>query len=349
MKKLKEQVFHLIDAEGNDHPEEQQNIGVAINGVKPISKESVFCLTEFEDGELYGTSLLSYFTPKDGKLVHGNTTVEFFNIDTNAPLKVTEITRPSFTNDVEINLEYVSLFSQLMGVPKPEELFADILDEGEKKTLIAEREARIKEQTETATKEREAKIIAEVQKADTLVEEISKEQDAGQLKAVPENKYYDRIITLDDDLLPEGKKTTDIHSLMVACVETLTASAQQVNNESEEIEKKEKELMGAINPDYLVTPKKYSDFISFYVRNNGWKEFIKAPLHFFYSPNWSEEQEDPFVLIKRGRDFFEEVATELIEETDKVVSVEYTDGGEVKTLQIDLEKGEIITEETAKA
>lgn len=353
MKDLKEQIFNTTEVDGTDLDlQEGEKIQFSKNGGEGIPLENLFRKHSFEGEELYGTSLLSYFTPTDGKLVLGKTVVELFVVGTSStrPVKVTEISRPTFTDDVAIDLEYMTIFSQLMDIENPEVVFADILEEEEKQALISARETKQKEATERATRERNDKIVAETAKADALIAEISSEEELAVLVAKEGMEYHDRIMALNDDLLPEGKKQNDIGIIKVARAQALLPPPPPVVEPPAPVEppqpqvdvEAENKIREAINPDYLVTEKKYSDFLDFYVKKHGWKEFVLGLVHFFYSPDWEAEDEEPFVIVKRGTNFWEDVQAEIKEETEKMVVVEYKDSEEVKTIVLDTEKGEVL-------
>lgn len=352
MKDLKEQIFNIKESDGvNDLDlQEGEKIQFSKNGGEGIPLENLFRKHSFESEELYGTSLLSYFIPTDGKLVLGKTVVELFVVGTSStrPVKVTEISRPIFTDDVEIDLEYITIFSELMDIENPEVVFADILEEEEKQALITSRETKQKEATERATREMNEKIVAETAKADALIAEMSSEEVLSELEV--QGKYTERILALNDDLLPEGKKKADITGIQVSRAQSLLPPPPPVVEPAAPVEppqpqvdvEAENKIREAINPDYLVTQAKYDEFLKFYVEKHGWKEFVLGLVHFFYSPDWEAEGEEPFVIVKRGTDFWEDVQAEIKEETDKRVVVEYKDGEESKTLVLDTEKGEVL-------
>lgn len=355
MKDLKEQIFNVKESDGvNDLDlQEGEKIQFSKNGGEGIPLENLFRKHSFEGEELYGTSLLSYFTPTDGKLVLGKTVVELFVVGTSSAraVKVSEITRPLFTDDVQIDLEYITIFSELMDIENPEVVFADILEEEEKQALISARETKKKEATEKATKERNENIVAETAKADALIAEISSEEVFSELEAQEGLKYHDRIMALNDDLLPEGKKQNDIAVIKLSRAQALlppppppvVEPPAPVEPPQPEVDvEAENKVREAINPDYLVTEAQYKEFLDFYVKKHGWKEFVLGLVHFFYSPDWEVEEEEPFVIVKRGTNFWEDVQAEIKEETDKRVVVEYKDSEEVKTIVLDTEKGEVL-------
>lgn len=206
--KLKEQIFHVTDAENIPMDMSQQrDSSVILNGKdNEIKLEHVFRRFELdeEEGTIYGTSLLSYFTIKDGKLVDGEgNTVEFFTAD-KKPILVTAITRPDLTDDATIDFEYVKAFSELIGINKPDELFADLLSDEEKQIFASERQKREAdveaenkrkadadaEKKALADAELENKKLADAQTEKKLADEELKKQADAEARAKVDPDYF---------------------------------------------------------------------------------------------------------------------------------------------------------------
>lgn len=301
--KLKEKIFYATDAEGTEIDfSAEKDILFFNNKVNTGLKiQDVFrtLFLDEEKGAIYGTSLISYFTPQeDGSLAEpeGNKvsfviTREGFHI----LLKVTAIERPSLYEDVNINFDYIKAFAELIGITKPDELFFDLLTQEEKEVFATER----------ARKEAEKKGLDNAQ---AEKERIAKEEQ-----------------------------------------EAANALIQQV----EAKKKADDEARAKVNPDYIVEEKKYRSLQKDYEANN-FKEYISGDVHFFYNKDWRDYKEEPFVLIKRGDTWFEDVETalhtndEAITEDDKEVQLEYVDGEERKKVILDLQKGEISVAGTEK-
>lgn len=287
--KLKEKIFEVTDEKGNPLDLSQEtNISVIINGIDSGLKINDIFRNHslIEDvGTIYGTSLLSYFTPKDGKLIDGEGhTVEFFDTNKNPILVIDNTDEPFFDDDSIISFEYIKAFSELVGIKKADELFAPLLSDEEKEIFASERKSLLEkeESTRIALEQKEA-IEKEKQEADTI--ELEKQKEADYKKK------------LDD------------------------------------------ELRSKISPDYIVEEKKYKEYQKFYSDNN-FKEYISGNVHLFYNKDWRDYKEDPFVLVKRGDKWWEDVETEVddIHEYDKRVALVFVDGTDKKTVVLDLEK-----------
>lgn len=297
--KLKEKIFHVTDAEGNliDLSEEKE-IAVIINGKDSGLKiQEVFrtVVLDEEEGEIYGTSLLSYFTPQEnGSLIEpeGNT-VSFLvkREGSTIPLKVTEITRPSLYDDVDISFEYIKAFAELIGITKADELFAELLNDAEKEVFASERNKR---EADAETKK----------KADADAETKRKANEDAETK---------RLADI------EAKKQADT------------------------------DARAKVDPDYLVEEPKYKQHQKFY-GDLGFKEYTGDNVHFFYSNKWQEYKEDPFVLVKRGDNWWEDVEVDVdnITEDEKTVQLEYADGEVRKKLTLDLESGKVSVSDAEK-
>lgn len=188
---LKEKIIRTTDANGNlNDLTNEPSIPVLINGKdNNITLEHIFRRYDLdqEDSTIYGTSLLSYFTPKDGKLVdaEGNT-VEFLTSDRKPILIIDNTEEPDLSEDAEISFDYIQAFSELVGIKKPDELFADILTDDEKAIFVSARNVRDTEakkivDAENAKKQLETeaqqKIATEAQKI-VNAEEAKKQADA---------------------------------------------------------------------------------------------------------------------------------------------------------------------------
>lgn len=294
---LKEKKFEVRDADGNRiDMSNQQDAPVLINGKdNKVRLEHVFKKFELDEDEgiIYGTSLLSYFTVADGKLVdkEGNT-VELLTTEGKPILIVDNTEEPFFDDDVEIDFEYVQAFSQLIGINKPDEIFAQLLSDEEKALFTTEREAR--EADANTKKKAKEKVEAEVKQKQDEAKELADKETA----------------------LAESKKKAD------------------------------EEARAKVDPQYFVDEKKYKKHHKFYTDEDDgleWKEYVVGNVHLFYGKDWAEIKEDPFVLVKRGDNWWEDCETDVdnITEDEKTVQIEFVDGEEKKKITLDLEKGEI--------
>lgn len=100
---------------------------------------------------------------------------------------------------------------------------------------------------------------------------------------------------------------------------------------------KEKELKASINPKFVNIKKDYLANQNFY-RSIDFKEYVDGFIHLFYGKS---DDENPFVLIKRGADWWEEPQdTQIADETDTTIVIEFTDGETLKQINLDITTGE---------
>lgn len=304
--KLKEKILHTTDEAGAIHDLSKVGaIAVFSNGIdNGVNVEDVFktIALDEEEGEIYGTSLLSYFTPQeDGSLkdLEGNT-VQLRIREGNVLLKVTEISRPTLYEDVDISADYIKIFSELLGITKPDELFTDLLSDTDKEAIKSEREAK------------ELKVKTQVE--------------------------------------ADAKTKTEAEAKIKADADKAKADADKATADAEAIVQAEAEARAKIEDGFLVEEKKYKKYQDFYADLQTFKEYINGDVHFFYGAKWGEYNEDPFVLIKRGADFYEDAETDVdnITEDDKTVKLEFVDGGVRKTITLDIATNEISVAETEK-
>ena len=296
---LIEKIFRVTNAEGQPIDlSEEKDIAVIINGKdNGIKLEHVFrkyALDE-DEGTIYGTSLLAYFTPKDGKLVDAEGhTIEFLTTERKPILVTDNLEEPFLDDDADIDFDYVKAFSELVGINKPDELFAELLSDSEKEVFASERNKR----------EADSK-----QKADA---------DA-QLKADA-----------------EAKKKADTDAKQKEDEETIKKQADA-------------DARAKVDPDYLIEEPRYKQHQKFY-GELGFKEYAGDNVHLFYGKKWKDYNEDPFVLVKRGDNWWEDVETDVdnIVEDEKTVQLEFIDGEERKKLTLDLENGKISVEGAEK-
>jgi hypothetical protein len=289
---LIEKIFRGTDAEGNANDlSDEKDMAIIIDGKdNGIKLEHVFrkyALNE-DDGAIYGTSLLSYFTPKDGKLVDAEGhTVEFLTSDRKPFLIIDNMEEPFLDDDAEIDIDYVKAFSELIGINKPDVIFADLLNDDEKEMFASERRR----------KEADAKKKADDEAKQKEDEELKKKQ-------------------ADED----AKKQADA------------------------------EARAKVNPDYFVDEAKYTKHQKFYSNLQTFKEYIDGNVHLFYGNKWKDYDEDPFVLVKSGDDWWEDVETDVenIKEDDKTIELEYKDGEVWKKVVLDVATDTISVAEIEK-
>lgn len=173
--KLKTKLFLITDSTGEEMDIENRNIGIYLNGEKhPASVAELFNYAEYDEGEIYGNSLLSYYqVTDDGKLSVEGSTIELRDDDTQEQIKFVRIVRPSVNDDGQISFDVVRLFSESFTIAKPDEVFTDLTDE-EKQIFISERaiqEATTQKQKAAAQKALDdaeiERLAAEKSKADS--------------------------------------------------------------------------------------------------------------------------------------------------------------------------------------
>ena len=196
---IKERIFETTDAEGIRHDlSALTSIPVIINGKdNQITLQHVFRKFDLEeaDGEIFGVSLLSYFTAKDGKLVDAEGNTVEFQLPDGKPLLITDNTQEPFIYDeAEVDLEYIKAFSELIGIKKPDELFADLLSETEKEYFTTER----------GKKEAEQSTIASQKKAeeDALLEQKKQKEEEDRIA----NEKKEIIAKIDPAYLVDERK-----------------------------------------------------------------------------------------------------------------------------------------------
>lgn len=174
----------ITDSKGEEVNVKRKNIGIYLNGKKTdFSMRDLFKYTEYDDGEIYGDSLLGYYAATDdGKLSVAGSVVEFRDEDSGEQIKVVKIKRPGLTNDDEITFEEVQKFAHDFSIEKPEEVFPDLNDE-EKQVFIAEREKREAETAKEKAAAAQALAEAETARVAKEKEDAEKETLAAAVKA----------------------------------------------------------------------------------------------------------------------------------------------------------------------
>lgn len=194
---LKTKKILFTDSQGKEINVKCCKIDIYLNGKKTaFSLLEMFSYIEFDAGEIYGNSLLSFYkVQEDGSLHVAGSTVQLFNANTNEFILVKEIVRPGMHDDDEISFDEVKKFAHDFSIEKPEEVFPDLNDE-EKQVFVAEREKReaetAKEKAEAAKALQEAetaRLEKEKEDAATAAEQADKDLRA---KVKPENIYYDK-------------------------------------------------------------------------------------------------------------------------------------------------------------
>lgn len=186
--KLQTQLFLITDAKGKEINVEKKNIILALNGERlTTGLKDIFSGLEFDAGEIYGNSLLSYYNVnEDGSLEVEGSKVQLLDAETDEPILVKRIKRPGVHNDSTISFEDIQKFSDYFKIAKPDEVFSN-LSAPEKQILmearISREEVLKKQAADTLATEIEA--LANQQKADAL----EKEKSEAELKASIDPAY----------------------------------------------------------------------------------------------------------------------------------------------------------------
>lgn len=179
--KLLTQLFLIKDSKGKNADANGKNIVLALNGEKTDTKvQDMFSELEFDSGEIYGNSLLSYYSvQEDGSLQVEGSKIQFIDADTDEIILIKKIERPYIKSDGNISFEDIKAFSEYFKIAKPDEVFVHLSEE-EKQAFITKRQ-----EAETAG---QASALATAKaKADS--DRIEKEQAEIALKASIDPAY----------------------------------------------------------------------------------------------------------------------------------------------------------------
>ena len=189
--KLQTQLFLITDSKGISTNVEDRSIVVALNGERlPTRLQDVFTGLEFDDGEIYGNSLLSYYNiNEDGSLEVDGSKVQLMDAETDEMINVKRIKRPTVHDDSYISFENIQKFAEYFKIAKPDEVFSH-LNATEKQLFISDRLTK-----ETAI-QNSASQAAEAAVSKAAADLWEKEQAEISLKAsidpnyVQDNKAY---------------------------------------------------------------------------------------------------------------------------------------------------------------
>lgn len=170
--KLRSQIFITTDTKGKKINVEGRDIVLALNGEKLSTRLfDIFKHLEFDMGEIYGNSLLSYYIPQeDGSLAVEGSKIQFMDAKTDELILIKGFEKPSIHDDGPINFQNVKEFAEYFKIAKPEEVFKDLSAE-EKHTFISAREAVAQPvvQEPAIDKEKEAADLAAKQQAEATL------------------------------------------------------------------------------------------------------------------------------------------------------------------------------------
>lgn len=168
--KLLTTLLLITDAKGTKINVEKRPIIIDLNGERlPTKLQDIFSSLEFDKGEIYGNSLLSYYRiNEDGSLEVEGSKVQLVDEQTSEPVLVKKMERPGVHDDTTISFEDVQKFSEYFKIAKPDEVFSN-LSATEKQAFIDERTSR----EETANNE-----VAAANATATANEEAAKAAEA---------------------------------------------------------------------------------------------------------------------------------------------------------------------------
>lgn len=171
---LKSKLFLIADLNNNINVNvEGREIAIQHNGQKTETKLSdIISEAEYDDGEIYGNSLLSYYNVmEDGSLEVPGSKIMLIDVATDTPILIKKIKLPFIKSDDNISFEDIKKFTEFFKIEKPEEVFTDLSDE-EKQWFISDRQANAasvqtapdnsaEEAAAAAEKEKQLKLQAE--------------------------------------------------------------------------------------------------------------------------------------------------------------------------------------------
>ena len=140
--KLKSKILIITNAKGEEINVKGKAIALDLNGERiDIKFRDIASHLEFDSGEIYGNSLLSYYqVHEDGSLQVEGSKVQLVDEATNEPILVKAIEKPSIHDDEDIPFEHVQKFVEFFKITKPEEVFTN-LNDTEKEAFISARAA----------------------------------------------------------------------------------------------------------------------------------------------------------------------------------------------------------------
>ena len=258
--KLRTKIFVPVNAQGEELDLNDVDVALSLNGERQETRlKDVFSELELEEGEIYGNSLLSYYTvAEDGSLQVQGSRIELIDTLTGDRIRIKEIYRPTINDDTDIPFEHVQKFAEFFKIERPDEVFHNLNAE-EKQAFIDQR------------------LAAETAQSTQTSQEAAK-------------------------------------------------AAQEAENA----------LKASIDKNYVQDAKAYRATRSYY-EGVDFKEYTDGPVSLFYGDT---QGEPPCVLIKRGKDWWEEIQEpELVDKTDTSATIQYYDGEQLKSIELDLQAG----------
>lgn len=140
--KLKTKTFSTVNTAGNDINLEEREVGILLNGVLSEAKlPDIISALEFDDGEISGNSLLSYYpVMEDGSLEVKGSKIQLILLPDNEMIRIIKIDRSFVRDDEEMAVELIQKFIEYFNVNEPEAVFTDLNTE-EKQYLVDNKKA----------------------------------------------------------------------------------------------------------------------------------------------------------------------------------------------------------------
>jgi len=141
--KLKSKIFYIVNPKGEEISIKGKAVALDLNGQRSdIKLKDIISHLEFDSGEFYGNSLLSYYqVNEDGSLQVEGSKVQLVDEATGEPILIKKIEKPGVHDDGDMPFEHVQKFAEFFKIAKPEEVFTSLSEE-EKQTFISERAAK---------------------------------------------------------------------------------------------------------------------------------------------------------------------------------------------------------------
>lgn len=195
--KLRSKVIIITDAAGRETNIEGRDIVLSLNGERQTTKLQDVCSDmEFDDGEFYGNTLLSYYgIQPDGSLQVEGSNIQLIDAATGEQIMVKEMKRPSVHDDTEMPFEHLLKFIEYFKIAKPEEVFHNLSKE-EKQALENDR---------TASRDKSIKEAEQAQQANASAKAQADAAAAAQAEA-------DLKASIHPDLIREQKDYNGIRS-----------------------------------------------------------------------------------------------------------------------------------------
>lgn len=187
--KLQTKLLLVLNSKGNNLDFDGIDIAIMLNGkLTDMTLQDLFANLELDEGEIYGNSLFSYYNVEDGKLVVPGSEVQLVVKDTNEPIIIRGIKRPSVNDDMVVSFDQVREFAERFEITKPDEVFTNLNDE-EKQFFIDERNKKQQDQETGKQKAAREKQEEQENQEKEAANETARKKAEQELKASIDPKY----------------------------------------------------------------------------------------------------------------------------------------------------------------